>query len=85
MKKFDKYSFTYNKFKVALIVENDLNYVSEKFFEAFFSNAIIIYIGGPVQEFGIPPDLFLTGNLSAKATSNQINSLLGNDRIYQKE
>ena len=76
--------FTYNKFKVALIVENDLNYVSEKFFEAFFSNAIIIYIGGPVQEFGIPPDLFLTGNLSAKATSNQINSLLGNDRIYQK-
>lgn len=75
---------TYNKFKVALIVENDLNYVSEKFFEAFFSKAIILYIGGPIKEFGIPPDLYITGSTSDKTTSNQIQHLLENDKVYQQ-
>jgi hypothetical protein len=76
--------FTYNKYKIALVVENDLNYVSEKFFEAFFSNAIVLYIGGPVKEFGIPQDLFLTGTPNARSISYQINQLLKNDSIYQQ-
>lgn len=46
-----------SKFEFALVVENDPNYVSEKLFNAIRAQAIPIYVGPPLIEFGLPPAL----------------------------
>ena len=40
--------------KFAIIIENSLDYVSEKLFDCFKSGTVPIYIGPNLEEFGIP-------------------------------
>jgi len=39
---------------IALVIENESNYVSEKLFQALFAGTFPIYIGPPLKEFDIP-------------------------------
>lgn len=42
------------KFQFTIVVENSLDYVSEKLIEALWAGCCVIYVGPPLIEFGIP-------------------------------
>jgi len=42
------------KFQFTIVVENSLDYVSEKLIEALWAGCCVIYVGPPLHEFGIP-------------------------------
>ena len=44
-------------YKVALVVENSSEFLTEKLFDAWFAGCIPVYVGPPVESFGIPQNL----------------------------
>jgi len=48
-----------SRYKTALVIENSLNFMTEKIFDALFSGCIPIYVGPPVENFGIPAHLYI--------------------------
>jgi hypothetical protein len=46
-------------YKISLVIENEISYMSEKLFDAFFAGCIPIYVGPDVTEFKIPKELVL--------------------------
>ena len=61
---------TCRKYRIVIVLENSKDYISEKFFDAFASGAIVIYVGPPLNDFGIP-------NESAILVEPNVNSILG--------
>ena len=47
------------RYKFALVIENELSYMSEKLFDAFFAGCIPIYIGPDIAHYGIPKGLVI--------------------------
>ena len=47
------------KYKYALVVENSMQHLTEKLFDAFFAQCIPIYVGPRVADYGIPSDLVI--------------------------
>lgn len=47
----------YRGYKVAIVIENSAEYLSEKLFDAFFGGCIPVYVGPSVELFGVPRDL----------------------------
>jgi len=52
-------SKTLSRFRYCLVIENDLNYMSEKLFDALFAGCIPIYVGPPISDYGIPDDFVI--------------------------
>ena len=50
---------TLSKYKYALVIENSLEFFSEKFFDALVSGCIPIYVGLDLAKFQIPEDLYI--------------------------
>lgn len=46
-------------YKVALVVENSSEFLTEKLFDAWFAGCIPVYLGPPVEAFGIPEHLIV--------------------------
>jgi hypothetical protein len=42
------------KYRIIVVIENSRTYISEKFFDAHDSGAIVIYSGAQLSKFGIP-------------------------------
>jgi len=59
---------TCRKYRIVIVLENSKDYISEKFFDAFASGAIVIYVGPPLNDFGIP-------NESAILVEPNVNSI----------
>jgi hypothetical protein len=47
---------TSRRYRVVVVLENSKDYISEKFFDAFASGAIVIYVGPLLNNFGIPEE-----------------------------
>jgi hypothetical protein len=47
-----------SNYKYALVIENSMDYISEKLFDAFISGCIPVYVGVNPQKFGIPENLY---------------------------
>lgn len=60
---------TCRKYRIVVVLENSKDYISEKFFDAFASGAIVIYVGPPLNHFGIP-------NESAILVEPNVNSII---------
>jgi len=60
---------TCRKYRIVIVLENSKDYISEKFFDAFASGAIVIYVGPPLKDFGIP-------NESAILVEPNVNSIV---------
>lgn len=54
----DKYDLL-EDFQVALVIENSLDYVSEKLFDAIAAGCFPIYVGPSLETMGLDPDLAL--------------------------
>jgi hypothetical protein len=48
-----------SRYKYSIVIENSLNYVSEKIFDSLVAGCIPIYIGPPVSNFGIPKEFVI--------------------------
>ena len=48
-----------SRYKATLVIENSLNFMTEKIFDALFSGCIPIYVGPPAKNFDIPGHLFI--------------------------
>jgi hypothetical protein len=47
------------RYKFALVIENELSYMSEKLFDAFFAGCIPIYVGPEVTDYKVPRELVI--------------------------
>lgn len=54
----DKISET-SKYKVALVIENSFELVTEKIFDAWLAGCIPVYVGPNLKSLGLPDNLFL--------------------------
>lgn len=52
----DKYDFLKSA-PTSIVIENSNTYTSEKLFDALFAGTVPIYVGGDLQEAGIPPEV----------------------------
>ena len=50
---------TMSKYKVALVIENSQELMTEKLFDAWFSGCVPVYVGPPLAPFGIPESLVI--------------------------
>jgi len=47
------------RYKFALVIENELSYMSEKLFDVFFAGCIPIYVGPEVKDYKVPKELVI--------------------------
>jgi len=60
---------TANAYRIVVVLENSMDYISEKLFDAFASNAIVIYVGPRISRYGIPD----AAAIQISPNSNKIN------------
>ena len=48
-----------SRYKVALVIENSQEFISEKLFDAFFAGCMPVYVGPEPKLFGIPNELVI--------------------------
>ena len=60
---------TCRSYRIVVVLENSKDYISEKFFDAYASGAIVIYVGPSLKQFGIPDE-------SAILVEPNVNSIL---------
>ena len=68
---------TMSKYRVAIVIENSQEYMSEKFFDALFSGCIPVYVGPNLTAFGIPANLYI------QADANNSSLSLAMDRAFE--
>jgi hypothetical protein len=61
-----------SKFRMTLVIENSIDYMTEKLFDAFLSRSIPIYVGPPVSDYGIPTDLVIQARPEIKSIKDAI-------------
>jgi hypothetical protein len=62
----------YANYKVALVIENSPEYMSEKLLDALFAGCIPVYVGPPVEKFGLPKDLVVESAPNVAALSDAV-------------
>ena len=66
-----------SEYRVAIVIENSQEYMSEKFFDALFSGCIPVYVGPNLEAFGIPSNLYI------QADANSSSLSLAMDRAFE--
>jgi hypothetical protein len=67
------------QFRYALVIENSLDYVSEKLFGALAAGCVPIYVGPPLTPFGLDDDLVIRAPASASGVHAAIEGISGGD------
>ena len=70
---------TMNQYKVALVIENSQEYMSEKLFDALFARCIPVYVGAELEPFGIPDSLYVKAAPTKESISEAISFALSMD------
>lgn len=65
----------YSEFEFALVIENDPNYLSEKLFNALQAGCVPLYVGPPLQEFGLSPELAIQISRNLDTLSKTVRTL----------
>lgn len=80
-----KKSEVLREFRFALVVENSLDYVSEKLFDAIRSGCIVIYVGPDLNLFDLPENvaIVVSPNISQiKRIFLNLRNLSENDQLF---
>jgi len=90
---------TLSQYKYSLVIENSLDYMTEKLFDAFFARCIPVYVGPAVVKYDIPANLLVQvdptlnsveqGIEAAKAMDYEqwrtsLNAWLKSDAVFNK-
>ncbi len=68
-----------SKYKVALVIENSLELMTEKLFDAWFAGCIPVYVGPDIKRFGLPEDLVVWSEPNIASIKKAIAYALGLD------
>jgi hypothetical protein len=71
----DKLS-TNSNYKVTVVIENSIEYMSEKLLEAIAAGSIPVYVGPPVRNFGIPAELVIQVNPDLQSVHEGVSKAL---------
>jgi len=63
---------TMENYRMAIVIENSLNYVSEKIFDSFSAGCIPIYVGPDLNEYEIPRNLYIQAEPSESGVKEAI-------------
>ena len=70
---------TMSNYKFALVIENSVDYMSEKLMDALFAGCIPVYVGPKVNSYGIPVDLVIQAEPNLKAVLSAMELAKGMD------
>jgi len=74
------------RYKVSLVIENELTYVSEKLFDVLTAGCIPVYVGPEVSDYGIPSSLVFHAEPNLRSIEYQINLAIESDyRTFHRE
>jgi carbamoylphosphate synthase small subunit len=75
-----------SKYRVSLVIENEMTYLSEKLFDAWFAGCIPVYVGPEISDYGIPRSLVFQAEPNLRSIENQINRAIQSDYLtFQHE
>jgi hypothetical protein len=63
---------TTQKYRIVVVMENSLDYISEKLFDAFDAGAIVIYVGPNISNYKIPKESAIEVAADAKIINHKI-------------
>jgi hypothetical protein len=63
---------TMENYRMAIVIENSLDYVSEKIFDSFSAGCIPIYVGPDLNEYEIPRSLYIQAEPSESGVKEAI-------------
>lgn len=66
-------------YRVAVVIENCQEYMSEKLFDSLFAGCIPIYVGADLNAFGIPEALYVKADPTVESVSDGIDKALSMD------
>jgi hypothetical protein len=66
-------------YKVAVVIENSMEFMSEKLFDCFFARCIPVYVGPTLVNFGIPDHLFVRAEPNENSVALGITKALAMD------
>lgn len=69
---------TLRKFKISIVIENSADFISEKLFDSVRAGCVTVYVGPPLQEFGIPSDAAIQLEPNGIKIAEAIQELLSN-------
>ena len=72
-------ALTLSRYKVALVIENDLSSMSEKLVDSILAGTIPVYVGPKTEPFGIPESLVVQAQPELSAVLNAISLALSWD------
>ncbi len=67
------------KYKVSLVIENELSYLSEKLFDALSAGCIPVYVGPEISDYEIPKSLVYQAEPNLRSIENQIKLAIESD------
>ncbi len=67
------------QYKVAVVIENSLEFMSEKLFDCFFAKCIPVYVGPSLVNFGIPDNLYVRAEPNENSVALAITKALDTD------
>lgn len=70
---------TMRNYEVAIVIENEPSYVSEKLFDAFAAGCIPVYVGPPLADYGIPENLAIQAPHNPASILKAVEDLLQSD------
>ena len=70
---------TMSKYKVALVIENSSELITEKLFDAWFAGCIPVYVGPEVSDFDLPNNLILRSDGDLPSVRESIEIALSMD------
>lgn len=68
-----------SKYKVALVVENSSEFLTEKLFDAWFAGCIPVYVGTPLKSMGLREDLAIECEPTLLSVENGIELAMNRD------
>jgi hypothetical protein len=72
-------ALTLSRYKVSLVIENDLSSMSEKLVDTILAGTIPVYVGPEAVHFGLPANLVIQSSPEISAIGNAITTALAWD------
>ena len=71
---------THSRYNLSVVIENSGDYVSEKLIDCIASKSVPLYVGPPLELFGIPKEVAISVKPNFEEIENQIRSYLNKPR-----
>ena len=67
---------TLSQYKIAIVIENSADFISEKLFDSIRSGCVSVYVGPNLEKYGIPKESAIQVDAKHEVISSMVRSLL---------